>query len=230
VAALAARLDYEFGNPALLRLSMCHRSWVSETTGEDSNERLEFLGDAVLGWIVADIAYRHYVDDPEGRLTDVRKAVVNASALAEVAESIELGEHLLLGRGEDATGGRHKASILSDALEAVIGAVYLDGGAVAATGLIERLLGERIRRAAGELDHLDHKTMLQELSTRVLGSAPSYRLSETGPEHAKHFTAVVIVAGEEYGNGEGRSKKQAEQVAARAACARLRELASQAHA
>jgi ribonuclease III len=209
---------------------MCHRSWVAETVGEESNERLEFLGDAVLGWVVADAAYHFYATDPEGRLTDVRKAVVNASALAEVARSIDLGACLLLGRGEDATGGRDKASILSDAFEAVIGAIYLDGGGAAATEFIEAHLGERIRRAAGELEHLDHKTMLQELSTRLLGASPSYRIGETGPEHAKHFTATVVIAGSDYGDGEGRSKKQAEQVAARVACGRLRELAAQNNA
>jgi ribonuclease III len=224
--ALADRLGYCFATPALLRQAMCHRSWVAESTGEDSNERLEFLGDAVLGWVVADIAYRHYVSDPEGRLTDVRKAVVNASALAEVAESLDIGSCLMLGRGEDATGGRKKASILSDALEAVIGAVYLDGGGAAAEALIERFMGDRVRRAAGELEHLDHKTMLQELAARVLGVPPSYRISETGPEHAKHFFATVVIDGEPYGEGEGRSKKQAEQVAARSACARLRRMAA----
>jgi ribonuclease-3 len=134
---LSARLGYTFTNRALLRRAMAHRSWCSEVGGEPSNERLEFLGDAVLGWVVADIVYRRHTDLPEGKLTDLRKSVVNAKALAEVAASIDLGTRLLLGRGEDQAGGRHKASILSDALEAVLGAVYLDGGVEEARDLVE---------------------------------------------------------------------------------------------
>lgn len=182
--------------------------------GLPSNERLEFLGDAVLGWVVADLAYRSHGDLTEGKLTDLRKSVVNASALAEVALSIELGPCLRLGKGEDAAGGRSKPSILSDAFEAVLGAVYLDGGAPAAFALVERLFADRMVAAAQRLDRLDFKTVLQELTARLHDTAPVYVISDTGPDHDKRFFATVIVAGETQGTGEGRSKKAAEQAAA----------------
>ena len=200
---------------------MCHRSWVAETVDEHSNERLEFLGDAVLGWVVADMAFRAHADQPEGRLTDIRKSVVNATALAEVAAAVDIGPALLLGRGEDAAGGREKPSILSDALEAVIGAVYLDGGAQAAVDLIDRLLGERVREATHARDHLDHKTLLQELLQRHRLPAATYAVTNEGPDHAKHFHARVLSGAEELAEGHGRSKKQAEQASARAAYALL---------
>jgi len=146
--ALSERLQYRFADPTLLRRAMAHRSWCAEVPGEVSNERLEFLGDAVLGWVIADIAYRRHGDLPEGKLTDLRKSVVNANALASVAEEIELGRYLLLGKGEDAAGGRRKPSILSDALEAVLGAIYLDGGVQAVSGAIDRLFSSRLAEAA----------------------------------------------------------------------------------
>jgi ribonuclease-3 len=201
----------------LLERAMAHRSWCAEHPGTASNERLEFLGDAVLGWVIADLVYREHHELPEGKLTDLRKSVVNATALASVAESVEIGPCLLLGKGESAAGGRLKPSILSDALEAVIGAVYLDGGVLAASELIYRLFSGPLDRAAGPLDRLDFKTLLQELTARRFDSAPVYVVSEEGPEHAKTFTAVVVVAGERRGDGVGRSKKIAEQAAARAA-------------
>ena len=211
---LRSRLGYEFADPGLLRRALAHRSWCSEVGGEPSNERLEFLGDAVLGWVVADLAFRDHGDLSEGKLTDLRKSVVNASVLAEVAVEIELGPCLLLGKGEDAAGGRSKPSILSDALEAVLGAVYIDGGAPAAFALIERLLAARMTVAAKRLDRLDYKTVLQELTARLHDTAPVYVLSDTGPDHDKRFSATVIVAGRTVGQGEGRSKKTAEQAAA----------------
>lgn len=217
-SVLAARVGHDFADLALLRQAMAHRSWCAETPGQvSSNERLEFLGDAVLGWVVADLSYRHHRELSEGRLTDLRKSVVNASALAEVARQLDIGAFLLLGKGEDAAGGRTKPSILSDALEAVMAAVYLDGGAEAAYALIDRLVGDRITGAGGLSDHLDFKTALQELSARVFDAPPVYRLREEGPDHAKHFHATVSVHDRVLGAGEGRSKKQAEQVAARAA-------------
>ncbi|HZY07087.1 MAG TPA: ribonuclease III [Ilumatobacteraceae bacterium] len=211
---LSRRLGYNFNDLALLRRALAHRSWCAEVGGLPSNERLEFLGDAVLGWVVAEIAYRRHGDLPEGKLTDLRKSVVNAIALAEVAESIGLGEHLLLGKGEDAAGGRRKSSILSDALEAVLGAVYLDGGVDDAKALVERLFSGRLETAAGQLDRLDHKTVLQELTARLYDTAPVYLLTETGPDHSKTFTATVLVDGIALGVGEGKSKKLAEQQAA----------------
>ncbi len=222
LVALSQRLGHEFTDWSLLRTSLAHRSWCAETPGSpQSNERLEFLGDAVLGWVVADLAYRHHADLPEGRLTDLRKGVVNATALASIAVELDLGEHLLLGKGETSAGGRSKPSILSDALEAVIGAVYLDGGSDAAYQLIARILGPRLESAVVHLDHADHKTHLQELSARLYESAPVYVITEEGPDHAKRFFATVLLRGQPQGRGEGRSKKQAEQAAARQACERI---------
>jgi ribonuclease-3 len=214
LGVLSRRLGYDFHDPELLRRALAHRSWCAEVGGQPSNERLEFLGDAVLGWVVAEIAYRRHGDLPEGKLTDLRKSVVNATALADVAESIGLGEWLLLGKGEDAAGGRQKSSILSDALEAVLGAVYLDGGVDAAKALVARLFSDRLDVAAGQLDRLDHKTVLQELTARLYDAAPVYLLTESGPDHSKLFKATVLVDGIALGEGEGKSKKLAEQQAA----------------
>jgi len=200
---------------------MAHRSWVAETVGESSNERLEFLGDAVLGWVVADIAFRRFGDLPEGSLTDLRKSVVNAAALADVAIELGIGKHLLLGKGEDAAGGRDKPSILSDALEAVLGAVYLDGGSAEAYRVIEQIVGPRLTAAVGSLDQLDNKSTLQEITARLGLAAPEYIIRSEGPDHAKRFFASVVVEGRVIGDGSGRSKKAAEQQAATAACATL---------
>lgn len=196
---------------------MAHRSWCAENPGVESNERLEFLGDAVLGLVVTDHVFRTYPALPEGHLAQVRAAVVNAGALAELAEELELGRALLLGKGEDASGGREKPSILADAMEAVIGSVYLDGGWDAADALVMNLLGARIAEAAAGPGGHDFKTRLQELAARRYDQLPRYVVVGEGPDHAKHFTAVVHLNGEAAGSGEGRSKKQAEQAAARAA-------------
>jgi ribonuclease-3 len=214
LATLGRSLGYDFADLLLLRRALAHRSWCAEFGGMPSNERLEFLGDAVLGWVIAEIVYRRHGDLPEGKLTDLRKSVVNATALAEVAEAIGLGEWLLLGKGEDSAGGRRKSSILSDAFEAVLGAVYLDGGVDAAKALVSRLFSQRLEVAAGQLDRLDHKTVLQELTARLYDTAPVYLLSESGPDHSKTFKATVLVAGNALGEGEGKSKKLAEQQAA----------------
>jgi len=200
---------------------MAHRSWCAERPGNQSNERLEFLGDAVLGLIVTDHLYRTYPGLPEGQLAQVRASVVNAEVLAEVAEEIDLGAALRLGKGEDASGGREKPSILSDAMEAVIGAVYLDGGWEASAELVMRLLGERITEGAAGPGGHDYKTRLQELSARVYDDLPRYRHTSEGPDHAKRFSATVSVDGVPVGRGDGRSKKQAEQAAARMAWHRL---------
>jgi ribonuclease-3 len=201
----------------LLNRAMAHRSWCAETAGAESNERLEFLGDAVLGLVVTDHVFRTYPALPEGHLAQVRAAVVNAGALAEVAEDLRLGQFLLLGKGEDASGGREKPSILADAMEAVIGAVYLDGGWEAAADLVMGLLGPRIIEAAAVPGGHDFKTRLQELAAHRFDQLPRYEVYGDGPDHAKHFTAVVHLGGQAAGSGEGRSKKQAEQAAARAA-------------
>jgi len=210
-------LGRPFGDRELLARAMAHRSWCAEVPGNLSNERLEFLGDAVLGLVVTDYLYRTYPDLPEGQLAQVRASVVNAEVLAEVAEEIDLGSGLRLGKGEDASGGREKPSILSDAMEAVIGAVYLDGGWEAADELVMGLLGERITEGAAGPGGHDYKTRLQELSARAYDDLPRYRHTAEGPDHAKRFSATVSVNGTSLGRGEGRSKKQAEQAAARVA-------------
>jgi ribonuclease-3 len=217
LSTLEQRLGHAFADPELLRRALCHRSWVAESTDTDSNERLEFLGDAVLGWVIADIVYRGFSDQAEGALTDLRKSVVNATALAEVAAELHLGEHLLLGRGEDAAGGRMKVSILSDAMEAVLGAVYLDGGKDVAYDLIERLFVARLEAAVANLDRLDYKSALQELTATRGFPSPEYALRSSGPDHDKTFYATVLIAKVVAGEGEGRSKKSAEQAAAAAA-------------
>ncbi len=214
---LARRLGWEVGDEALLVASMAHRSWCAENPGWESNERLEFLGDAVLGLAVTDHVFRTYPSLPEGELAKVRASLVSSVALAEVAACSGIGEALLLGKGEDATGGRAKPSILADALEAVIGAVYLDRGRAAADSLVLGLLGDRIEEAAAGPGGGDYKTRLQELCSRRFDQLPEYRVRDHGPDHAKHFDAVVSIGGRRRGRGRGRSKKQAEQAAARAA-------------
>jgi ribonuclease III len=221
LTALAERLGYRFGDEALLRRSMLHRSWCAEHGGEESNERLEFLGDAVLGWVVADLVFERYPALTEGQLTDLRKAVVNANALAEIAVELGLGPALQLGKGEHSAGGRDKTSILADALEAVIGAVYLDGGPAAAMRVVTDWVSQRLVDAAAGLGRADAKTRLQEITASRFAVAPVYSLTETGPDHAKVFSAEVTVADQLLGRGEGRSKKTAEQAAAAAALAAL---------
>jgi ribonuclease III len=220
--ALADRLGLDFGDPELLDRAVAHRSWCAETPGQPSNERLEFLGDAVLGLVVTDHIFRTYPDLPEGELAKVRASVVSAAALADVAADLDLGEALLLGKGEDASGGREKPSILADALEAVIGAVYLDAGWGGAAEVVLGLLGDRIAEAAAGPGGQDYKTRLQELSARCLQDVPTYLVVDDGPDHAKRFFATVVVGGSPRGKGEGRSKKQAEQAAARCAWEGLR--------
>lgn len=214
---LSARLGYAFIDISLLETAMHHRSWNAENDGGESNERLEFLGDAVLGWVVADIVYTEYSDLPEGKLTDLRKSVVNALALAEVAAELGIGEYLMLGKGEDAAGGREKISILSDALEAVIGAIYIDAGPQVAHRMVSELMDTRIVDAVGGLDRLDAKTRLQELVSR-LEAQVQYKVEDEGPDHDKMFFATVFVGERELGFGQGKSKKAAEQIAAEIAC------------
>ena len=217
LSQLTARLGYAFTDISLLETAMHHRSWNAENDGGESNERLEFLGDAVLGWVVADIVYTQHSDLPEGKLTDLRKSVVNANALAEVAAELGIGEFLMLGKGEDTAGGREKTSILSDALEAVIGAVYIDAGPQATHDVVSALMGKRIVDAVGGLDRLDAKTRLQELASKFEAHV-HYKVEDEGPDHEKMFFATVFVGDRELGYGEGKSKKAAEQIAAEIAC------------
>lgn len=220
LARLVTGFDHEFLDPSLLVRALQHRSWQAEHDAPDSNERLEFLGDAVLGWVVADIAYKTFTDLPEGRLTDLRKSVVNAKALASLARQVGVGPALLLGRGEDAAGGRTKTSILSDAFEAVIGAIYLDAGPSVAYEKVKRLLLPAMQKALPNIDKLDAKTVLQERAARLGLPAPRYLVESDGPDHAKTFTASVIV-GRVEATGTGQSKKNAEQMAAESALALL---------
>jgi ribonuclease-3 len=221
VAALGEMLGHAFGDASLARTAMQHASWCAEHAGAESNERLEFLGDAVLGWVVADEMYRRHPTLEEGRLSDLRKSVVNAAALAAPAERLGLGAHVRLGRGERAAGGARTPSILANALEALFGAVYLDGGAAAAHACVTRVLAGPIGESLSALASLDPKTRLQELAARRGHGAPEYELKEQGPDHAKEFRALVRVGGEVRGTGTGRSKKAAEQEAARRACEAL---------
>jgi ribonuclease III len=222
VAAVARRAGHTFADPSLLELALRHRSWCAEHPGQESNERLELLGDAVLGMVVTDHVFHRFPAASEGELAKIRATVVSAVTLAEVADELHLGEAVLLGKGEDASGGREKPSILADAMEAVIGAVYLDGGPAPAAGLVLGLLGDRIAAAAEGPGGTDYKTQLQELAARRFEQLPVYDLEAEGPDHQRRFFAVVRLDGRTWGAGEGRSKKQAEQAAARAAFDRLR--------
>ncbi|WP_267471364.1 ribonuclease III [Actinomarinicola tropica] len=219
---LTTRLGHRFERVELLELALTHRSFCAENPGTESNERLEFLGDAVLGMVVTEHLYTAHPERSEGTLAPMRAAVVSAVTLAEVAAELDLGAHLRLGKGERSAGGRDKGSILSDAMEAVIGAVYLDGGWAAARALVLGLMEPRLAVLEIGSPHRDHKTHLQELAARRFGSdVPQYRVDSTGPDHAKHFHATVHVGGAPRGTGEGRSKKQAEQAAAAAAIAAM---------
>jgi ribonuclease III len=229
LAGLAQRLEWQFDDPKHLRRSVAHRSWCAES-GEESNERLEFLGDAVLGLAVTNYIFHKYPTLPEGDLAKMRAGVVNSLVLADVARELNLGDALLLGKGEDWTGGREKTSILADALEAVIGAVYLDGGWEPAEQLVLRLIADRIVLSADGPGGQDYKTRLQELVARHFEQLPVYRTADEGPDHAKVFFARVFVLGTEHGVGEGRSKKQAEQAAARQAWTALSRQVSDATA
>jgi ribonuclease-3 len=203
--------------PGLLERALTHRSYAYENGGLPTNERLEFLGDAVLGLIVTDTLYCKHPDLPEGQLAKLRAAVVQMRSLARVARDLKLGNYVQLGRGEEGTGGRDKPSILADTLEAVIGAVYLDRGLDAASGLVHRLFDTVIANSAQLGAGLDWKTSLQELTASELLGVPEYRVEESGPDHQKQFRATVRVAGQTYGSGQGKSKKEAEQQAAEAA-------------
>ena len=224
IVALASRLELEFKDLSLLAQAMAHRSWCAETDRAESNERLEFLGDAVLGLVVTDYLFRTYGDLPEGELAKVRASLVNSEALAEIAVQAGVGDALLLGKGEDSSGGREKPSILADAMEAVIGAVYIESGWKGAAELIMRLLAGRIAIAAAGPGGQDYKTRLQELSARRFEELPRYDVVDEGPDHAKRFFATVSLGGVERGRGEGRSKKQAEQAAARLAWEQLSQV------
>ena len=217
---LEQRLGYQFKDQQLLRAALYHSSYANEhrTMGISSNERLEFLGDAVLGFVSADFLYRKHPDLPEGELTRIRAALVCEESLHEVAQSLRLGEFLLLGKGEESGGGRRRPSILADAVEAVLAAVYLDGGIDEARALIHRILLEKEQEQVVESRRRDCKTELQELVQRKKDQVLRYELiGESGPAHDKKFDVEVLLNGKPCGKGTGSSKKRAEQAAAAAA-------------
>ncbi len=201
----------------LVVLALTHRSYAYEHGGLPTNERLEFLGDAVLGVVITETLYRTHPDLQEGRLAKLRASVVNMHALAGVGRAIGVGEQLRLGRGEELTGGRDKSSIVADAVEAIIGAVYLQHGLEVARGVVSRLFADLLAAAPQLGAGLDWKTSLQELAAERGLGVPEYRVSEEGPDHAKVFAARVLLSGSARGTGSGRTKKEAEQNAASAA-------------
>ena len=205
----------------LLELALTHRSFAYESGGLPTNERLEFLGDSVLGVVVTDALYHRYPELPEGNLAKLRSAVVSARALALQARRLGLGEFIRLGRGEETTGGRDKSSILADTFEAVLGAVYVDLGIEVSRELILRLLDDQLAEAAELGAGLDWKTSLQELTAELGIGVPMYAIEESGPDHAKQFEAQVVLADKRYGHGTGSNKKEAEQEAAASAYAEL---------
>jgi ribonuclease-3 len=223
---LGERLAALLGRPVtagVLVQSLTHRSFAYENGGLPTNERLEFLGDSVLGLVITDTLFRAHPDVSEGQLAKLRAAVVNARALADVGRSLRLGESLWLGKGEEATGGRDKSSILADTVEAVVGAVYLDQGLAAAATLVHAWFDELVAHAASLGAGLDWKTSLQELTASLGLGVPDYQVTESGPDHAKQFTATVVLVDGAWGSGTGSSKKEAEQEAAAVSWRLLRE-------
>ncbi|MFB9378151.1 ribonuclease III [Kineococcus gynurae] len=223
-ATRLARLESGLGltiEPALLERALTHRSYAYENGGLPTNERLEFLGDSVLGLVVTDDLYHRHPDVSEGRLAKLRAGVVNMRALADIARGLGLGEHIRLGKGELATGGRDKSSILADTLEAVIGAAYLSAGIDAARAFVLRLVSPLLEVSDRFGAGTDFKTALQELTAAAGLGVPSYVITDTGPDHAKEFAADAMVGGSVLGHGEGRSKKEAEQKAAATAVEQL---------
>lgn len=217
---LEQKLNYTFRNSALLQEALSHSSYANEHRAAhlNSNERLEFLGDSVLGFVTAEFLFRQHPDLPEGDLTRIRAALVCEQSLYEVARKLDLGRYLCLGKGEEAGGGRERTSILADATEAVFAAVYLDGGIEAASALIHRVLLDAEREEVVEERRRDYKTALQELVQRHADQVLTYRMvGEQGPDHDKTFVAEVLLNGTAVGTGSGHSKKEAEQAAARAA-------------
>ncbi len=201
----------------LLELALTHRSFAYEAGGLPTNERLEFLGDSVLGLVVTQELYQTFPDLDESRLSPLRSGVVNMRALASIARDLKLGEYLRIGKGEEATGGRDKNSLLGDSLEAIVGAIYLEHGFLETQRIILKWFQPAIASANEQGLGLDGKTALQELAAARNLSAPEYEISESGPDHDKTFVARAIVGGTKYAEGTGKSKREAEQVAARIA-------------
>jgi ribonuclease-3 len=201
----------------LLELALTHRSFSYEAGGLPTNERMEFLGDSVLGLVVTDELYEKFPDLDESRLSPLRSGVVNMRALAQVAREINLGQYLRIGKGEEATNGRDKNSILADSFEALVGAIYLDHGYTKTAEIVLNLLRPVIDSAQNSGAALDGKTALQELAASQGLTSPEYEIGESGPDHDKSFTAIAILSGVRYPQGVGKSKREAEQAAAKLA-------------
>jgi ribonuclease III len=206
---------------SIYELALTHRSYAFEAALGEHNERLEFLGDAILGAIVTDLIFRSYPELSEGEMARLRASVVNTVALADIARSLGLGPHIRLGKGEESSGGRDKPSLLADTFEALVGAVYMDRGLDAVEDSLVPIFSQRLREVVASGGGHDPKTALQELVVRMGNGRPSYRVASSGPDHAKSFTAGVYIGDQRAGEGAGRSKKEAEQNAARDALVRL---------
>ena len=201
----------------MLELALTHRSFSYEAGGIPTNERLEFLGDSVLGLVVTDELYKQFPNLDESRLSPLRSGVVNMRALAQIARDIKLGEHLRIGKGEEATNGRDKNSILADSLEALVGAIYIQHGYAKTAQIVLEWIKPALTLASDMGASLDSKTALQELTSDLNLSSPEYEITESGPDHDKSFIATVVVNSEKFPNGEGKSKREAEQAAAKLA-------------
>jgi ribonuclease-3 len=219
-AQLKARLGLEI-RQELLELAFTHRSFAYENGLTETNERLEFLGDSVLGLVVTEELYKRYPDLDESRLSPLRSGIVNMRALADIARTLELGQYMRIGKGEEVTGGRDKNSLLADSLEALIGAIYLSNGFETSQKIVGQLISETMESAKDRGAGLDGKTSLQELAASRKITAPEYLITESGPDHDKTFVATAVVGGEAIATGEGKSKREAEQIAARIAYEKL---------
>lgn len=224
LSQLSSKIGYEFANVELLKQALTHRSFVNESKYEEvsHNERLEFLGDAVLELVVTEYLFNNYTDRPEGELTSFRAAVVRTESLADTANSLGLGEFIFMSKGEAATGGRSRPYILANTVEALLGAIYLDGGFPPCKLFIEKHLTVKLKDIVENRLDIDAKSHLQELSQEKFKFTPIYKtVKEEGPDHERTFTIEVIVNDESYGQGQGRSKQEAEQAAARIALSRF---------
>ncbi len=227
LSELEKELDIQFKDKELLRNAFIHRSYLNEHTDEKlpNNERLEFLGDSVLSSVVSEYIYHKYPTHPEGDLTNFRASIVNAKILSRIAQELELGQYLFLSRGEEATGGRTRQYLLANTFEALLGAIYLDLGMESASAFVHRHLLPQLEDIVNNELYKDFKSKFQELAQEQRGVTPSYRvLKEEGPDHEKHFTTGVYVGEELIAKGDGRSKQQAEQEAAKAGLAKYQGL------
>ena len=222
LSVMEGNISYRFHNPDLLNLALTHRSYANERSGGDSrdNERLEFLGDSVLNTIISKLIMERFPHCPEGELTRLRASLVNEKSLAKISKQLGINRCLLLGKGESLRGGREKSSLISDAYEALIGAIFLDGGFEKTFGVVQRQFAPLLDQ--GLTDDGDFKTKVQQICQSQFGHTPRYRLSGvTGPEHDKTFRVAIFIAGQRHGTGIGKSKKEAQQNAAREALKRI---------